>query len=324
MSYIIKNNVTCYEPSEDRAVAALFFPIGFFSEKISSLAHLSEHCLMEIIRRELFFDRIKKPLFMQYNALTTSFYTCVWFSAPVSSYKYLRKLFIHAIDNIPNNISFIDDILINHEKNKISKELDLIKNNKDNQFINRGLLDENGLMELTSNDIICTINKYISQGGVLFEYGGIKQFETIVSNNPIEYPTILFPDNYRIVCRHVINPEIIHTARLISYIACQEGIESHIRQLTNEIISIDFNIPIKEAVDVLLKIDKIKFQYYIESYYLCEKKDCSDMLQYLKRMYKYYRQTGSVCNKFNWYNSICNVPDVYKKFLIRVRTNINE
>ena len=299
----------------------MFFPVGFCSDQNTSLAHLSEHCLLEMIRRDLFEDIHSKPFFMLFNAMTTSYYTCIWFSSPISIYDNLRDMFVNSIEKITHRLQQLDNTIVNHEKIKIINELRYLKRQNciDGKSGSNTIYDKQGVLGISIEEIHGFMNKYIIQGGVLLEYGGLDRFQNTTCELENQYFEISLIDKQNLLINNVSDLTLINLWRLINYIAQQEEISTHFRQLTNKSMYISFDIPIKNAIQLLLNIDDNRLQYYIEKYYENERNECNDSLEFLKRMYKLFRQTGFICNKKEWYKSIYQLPNLYRKTLIYVR-----
>lgn len=320
---VINKTVTCYDPSDNSVIVAVFFPVGFCTERNGELAHLTEHCLLELIRRDFLPDRLHKPYFLLFNAMTTSYYTCIWFSSPKSCYETHREVFIGAIEQLGESIIKLDEAAVNREKNKIINELHFLKHQfcLEGRTVSDGLLEEQGLNDISIEEVRSVLNKYVAEGGILFEYGDIECFDETtyeIQNNCVEFVLL---DDHRLLIRNATDPTLVNWGRLISHIACQKKVAVHFRQLTSNSMYIGSDETIKNVMSALESIDDKQLQYYIEEYYMHERVKCSDNLEFLKRLYKYYRQTGKICNKKTWYESIYNLPETYKEIITYVRNN---
>lgn len=321
MSKIIFQHLTCREYSEDTATCAFFIPSGFCHESKKSLAHLTEHCLLAITKTIFLPNPQNKPDFLLFNAATTSYYTCIWFTSPVNIYRDLHKLFIEAITKIPDNIYLINMAMIDHERDKISYELKYLKelNESKRQFKNSELLEETGLSVLTENDIKNTIEGYVQKTSLLIEYGGREEFNEIKDKNLQCSPQIHIMDNKHIILTEVDSLQYIHAIRFIAYIVNKKGISVQVKQHIEKSILIIFSEHIGSVIKMLEKLTPTQFQYYLEDYYAYERKDCNDNFQFIKRLYKYYRQTGYVCNRKQWYSAIYNIAEFYKKLILHMK-----
>ena len=308
-----KKYLSCRDKSEDMSCFACFFPIGFYMEEKSSLAHLAEHCLVSALKELTIGNGVRKPFFLEYNGFTTMYYSCIWFRSTSKIYANTRNIFLESLLNISANNITEDDIA--HEKEKIRAELMRLSQDENvrRTFIHQNLLEEGELNLCTRSDVLSKINQYFKSDFIIIEYGNREEFDEHTTND-VEHSEVIITDT-KIVFKHSDNVGSVQLIRFLIYIFRKLGFTAYSKQYKQNLAMIALDQPVREVISQLPHPNSIQFQVLLEDFYSKERVASINTIDYLKNQYKLYIQTGEICNRIIWLQSINGIPKRYCRFI---------